>query len=1036
METVTRPGVVDKARVAAAAVAVAGLCLAGPETLAGQDPPPDGRWVTRTTEHFRVTHPEHLPELGRRAAERAEEAFASLEAGFVEPPDDRVDIVVGDHADAANGFAQVFPTNRVVVLTPPPTDGLSLAYFDEWIDLVLIHELAHIFHLDDARGPAAVARALFGRAPSPWPWFPGLTTPRWVREGMATWYESVFTGAGRHFGTYFDMQLRTAVLEDAFEELDQVSGASPIWPHGDRPYVYGTEFLAYLLERHGEERTGDFVRSVAGRWIPYRLNAAAEEAFGVSFSDAWTAWREELEGEVDALVDRLRERAPVTRPEPLTRHGRFALRPMPSPDGRGLAYARSDGRNRTEIHRIALAPPGSDGPDGGSASADGTRTNGLADLSWDPDGGIVFSQLEFTDRYRVRSDLHRVGSDGDTRRLTEGARLDQPDVAPDGSIVAVQRRDGSTRLVVVDPGGDGIRPLTRLRPDVHWAYPRVSPDGGWIAASRWERGEFDVVILDRDGRTVEEVTSDPAVDLAPAWSPDGAWLVWGSDRTGIWNVLAAPVDPATAATGPVRQLTNVLTGVAYPSVGADGRWLYVSGYHADGWAVERIRFEPEEGFEPLRRTDPADRAAGVGGSSESAAVSPSPQAIPEPEPYSAGSTVLPRYWLPEYLPGEEAVVGVDGRPLRTDVLPWAVGAGTSGRDVLGRHSYGLRAVVAPETGRFEGSADYRYAGLGNPVLGLSVRQDWEAPAFGLTAATDEGSTPLFPVRRRRAVGATLDLLRRRYRHRVALQLGAGFLREEEHLRTATGERSEAFRPSLPRRDLVEGTLGFVADHTQSHPFSVAPEDGARGIVRLRLRRHVALADSLQDVAGFDRSFRDVVAGVELFKSVPGPGFANHVLILRGRGVVARGSGADAAHVEVGGETGGVLGFAPVGDRSLTLPVRGVPPGARFGRYAWSATAEYRFPLLLVHRGLGLLPLYGDRISGGVFLDAGNAWGPRLGGESVRFENPRRPYLASAGAEAAFDLVAFWNWSVRLRAGLAAPLRPEGGGLQGYVLLGF
>ncbi len=59
------------------------------------------------------------------------------------------------------------------------------------------------------------------------------------------------------------------------------------------------------------------------------------------------------------------------------------------------------------------------------------------------------------------------------------------------------------------------------------------------------------------------------------------------------------------------------------------------------------------------------------------------------------------------------------------------------------------------------------------------------------------------------------------------------------------------------------------------------------------------------------------------------------------------------------------------------PSGGTPPASRWGRFAWSATVEYRFPIQLVNRGAGLFPLHLDRISGSLFFDGGNAWGPEL-----------------------------------------------------------
>ncbi|NJD18844.1 MAG: hypothetical protein FIA95_06125, partial [Gemmatimonadetes bacterium] len=121
--------------------------------------PPDEAWRTLTTEHFRVTFPERLEPLGRRAADRAEVAWGELSTMFAAPPSGRIDLVVTDHADISNGFTQVFPSNRITVYARPPVDDPGLGYFDDWMELVVTHELAHSFHLDRA-GP--LGRALRG----------------------------------------------------------------------------------------------------------------------------------------------------------------------------------------------------------------------------------------------------------------------------------------------------------------------------------------------------------------------------------------------------------------------------------------------------------------------------------------------------------------------------------------------------------------------------------------------------------------------------------------------------------------------------------------------------------------------------------------------------------------------------------------------------------------------------------------------------------------------------------------------------------
>ena len=87
-------------------------------------------------------------------------------------------------------------------------------------------------------------------------------------------------------------------------------------------------------------------------------------------------------------------------------------------------------------------------------------------------------------------------------------------------------------------------------------------------------------------------------------------------RTGIPNILGADVDPRTGAVGPPVMLTNVRTGAAFPSIDPAGEWLYFSGYHVDGWEVERVPFRPghrpprARPGGPLRRTGRFPRPAG------------------------------------------------------------------------------------------------------------------------------------------------------------------------------------------------------------------------------------------------------------------------------------------------------------------------------------------------------------------------------------------------------------------------------------------
>jgi hypothetical protein len=159
---------------------------------------PNARWRTMDTRHFHVHFTPDLEPAARRAAVSAEAAYDSLSLRL-HPPRGPIDLVIADNVDYANGSTTPFPTNRIIVYAHPPLDVLSLRFYDDWLALVITHELTHVFHLDRTRGWWRVAQHVFGRAPV---FFPNLYQPAWVTEGLAVFYESDVTGTGRVAGTY------------------------------------------------------------------------------------------------------------------------------------------------------------------------------------------------------------------------------------------------------------------------------------------------------------------------------------------------------------------------------------------------------------------------------------------------------------------------------------------------------------------------------------------------------------------------------------------------------------------------------------------------------------------------------------------------------------------------------------------------------------------------------------------------------------------------------------------------------------------
>jgi len=105
-------------------------------------------------------------------------------------------------------------------------------------------------------------------------------------------------------------------------------------------------------------------------------------------------------------------------------------------------------------------------------------------------------------------------------------------------------------------------------------------------------------VIEPDGTHLQRITWDPSEDVVPAWSVDGKWLYFGSNRSGTWQVWKVPANGGTPA-----QVTH-RGGFAVKS-SSDGRWLYyargrgVSGLwrvHPDGTGEEPVYEELKPGL--------------------------------------------------------------------------------------------------------------------------------------------------------------------------------------------------------------------------------------------------------------------------------------------------------------------------------------------------------------------------------------------------------------------------------------------------------
>ncbi|HEX7895598.1 MAG TPA: PDZ domain-containing protein, partial [Terriglobales bacterium] len=106
------------------------------------------------------------------------------------------------------------------------------------------------------------------------------------------------------------------------------------------------------------------------------------------------------------------------------------------------------------------------------------------------------------------------------------------DIAPDGKRAVFAARGD----IYTAPAKEGsIRAVTRT-PGIREQKAAWSPDGRWIAYVSDRTGEDEIYIIPQDGLGKEQqITSDHSGFMfPPAWSPDSKKIAWADDETNLW----------------------------------------------------------------------------------------------------------------------------------------------------------------------------------------------------------------------------------------------------------------------------------------------------------------------------------------------------------------------------------------------------------------------------------------------------------------------------------------------------------------------
>jgi Tol biopolymer transport system component/predicted Ser/Thr protein kinase len=245
----------------------------------------------------------------------------------------------------------------------------------------------------------------------------------------------------------------------------------------------------------------------------------------------------------------------------LATHGSYIWSPAVSPDGKEIAFSRSEENGQWHLWTLSL-------DDGATRRVTSTEAGEIYPR-WAPDGTTLFFHTWGTPR-KVRR-VARAGGAITTLDLRTGDGDGYADVSPDGSRIAFARAEGSAERIFTAPvaGGDARR-LT----ESPGATPRWSPDGAVIAFGGNRGYVSGIFLADAKGGQARRLTND------------GGWPVWWPKGNQIGYLAIGPrgnqeIRVVPAAGGASRVLEKIrLIGTNHPfAVMPDGRVIVSNSIH-------------------------------------------------------------------------------------------------------------------------------------------------------------------------------------------------------------------------------------------------------------------------------------------------------------------------------------------------------------------------------------------------------------------------------------------------------------------------
>ena len=302
---------------------------------------------------------------------------------------------------------------------------------------------------------------------------------------------------------------------------------------------------------HGDDREPSF--SPDGKTIAF----ASDRAFKGSY-DIWT---------VDVATGALKQRTSAADDE---------YEPAWSPDGTEIAFASGTGTTARTIEAIDAS-----GKQHTLASPSG-KEGRVEAPSWSPDGKTIsYTQFSGSGYFMNSAHLILKKEETTTGKSDDAFPFAAAWLSPsefiytaNGHILRVDAATGAETTIPFTADIQSERPQYAHK---HYDFdsvvahqvkgilaPALSPDGKQVAFTA-----LNQLWIMEIGKAPQKITHDTFYKQGPAWSPDGKWLAYVSDKGGVENIYLLDL-----ATGEDKLLSvSKDSAQIFPAWSPDGKWI-------------------------------------------------------------------------------------------------------------------------------------------------------------------------------------------------------------------------------------------------------------------------------------------------------------------------------------------------------------------------------------------------------------------------------------------------------------------------------